>query len=194
MSLMRVPLAAALMSFAFVGAAWAGPDLTAEMYGRSDYLGGDRYFSVGSVMIEFAVKNIGDAPAPGAAVRKKAGYTVDVVLSTDRSVRRGLARYRTSFSEDVLLRSGHYGNTLDLAPGAEQRWSGPSRLLGSPPRPYTYLEFPLPTGLSPGGYFVCVNVDPENRVVESNELNNTTCMGIEIRSYAFPKARKAPGP
>lgn len=192
MKLLRAPLAGALLSFAFAGTAWAGPDLTAEMYSRSDRLGGSAYFSVGTVLLEFAIKNIGDAPAPGALVRRKSGYTVDVVLSRDPTVRRGLARYSASFTDDVLLRSGHYSDTLDLAPGAEQRFSGPLRYRGSPASPYNYLEFPLPSGLSPGGYFVCVNVDPENRVAESNELNNTTCSAIEIRSYVFPKARKAP--
>lgn len=185
-------LGVVLALFVFAAPAWAGPDLTAEMSGRADHLGGDSYFPAASVMIEFRVKNIGDAPAPGAVVVKKRGYTVDVVLSQDRSVRAGLARYRATFADDVLLRDGHFGDTRDLAPGAEQAWTGPSRVMGSPPRPYTYLSFPLPTDLSPGTYFVCVNVDPNNRVVENNERNNAPCLPIQIRSYEFPKARKAP--
>ena len=64
MKLLRAPLVGALLSFAFAGTAWAGPDLTAEMYSRSDRLGGSAYFSVGTVLLEFAIKNIGDAPAP----------------------------------------------------------------------------------------------------------------------------------
>jgi len=185
-------LGAVAALFVFVAPAWAGPDLTAEISGRSDHIGGDIYFPAASVLLEFRVKNIGDAAAPGALLGKKRGYSVDVVLSRDPAVRAGLARYRATFADDVLLRDGHFSDTRDLAAGAEQAWTGPSRMMGSPPRPYTYLSFPLPTGLSPGTYYVCVNVDPANRVVESNERNNAPCHPIQIRSYEFPKARKAP--
>jgi hypothetical protein len=191
MSFLRASLIGSLASLLCAGVAWAGPDLTVEMHGRSDHAGGQTYFPAAPVQFDFRVLNIGDAPAPGAAIAKK-GYTIDVVLSQDNAVRPGLARYRASFTDDVLLRGGHFRDTRDLAPGADQAWIGPERLLGSPPRPYTYLGFPLPTGLSPGTYFLCVHVDPDNRVAENNELNNATCMAITIRSYVFPKARKLP--
>lgn len=185
-------IGAILALLVFGTPAWAGPDLTAVISGRADHLGGDTYFPAASVLIEFRVSNIGDAPAPGAVISKKRGYTVDVVLSRDPSVRAGLARYRSTFVDDVLLRDGHFSDTRDLAPGAEQAWTGRSRVMGSPPRPYSYLSFPLPTGLAPGGYYVCVNIDPNNRVAENNERNNAPCLPIQIRSYEFPKARKAP--
>ncbi len=38
----------------------------------------------------------------------------------------------------------------------------------------------IPTTLAPGGYFVCGDADPENRVKESNEDNNRLCTPLTI--------------
>jgi len=141
-------------------------------------------------MIGFRVKNTGDAPAPGAVVVKKRGHRVDVALSCDPFVRTGLVRYRATLTDDASPRDGHFSDTRNLAAGAEQIWTGPSRAMGSPPTPYSYFSFPLPTGLSPGTDYIYV--DPNDRVVESNARNNAPRLPIQARSYEFPRTRTAP--
>lgn len=173
--------AGAALIAAFSSPAWAAPDLTVELHGRSDRLGGQTYTVGEPIMITFDVLNLGDATAPGTNSAGSAGYMVDVIISTDSSAPVRFAVYSETFVEDALLRGGRMSRTDDVAPGARVSFTGPTAMLGSPPSPYDYYSFPLPRGMTPGDYHVCVLVDPGARIAEANERNNTTCMGITLR-------------
>lgn len=165
--------------------AFAEPDLASEMYGRSDYLGGNTYTIGDEILISFKVMNRATATsdAPGTLSANTSGWMADVILSRDTVGPRGFAIYSPAWREDVLLRGGRMSRTNDLAPGAEQMFNGPTVMRGGPPaRPYDYLAFPMPTGMRPGAYNVCVVSDPANVVREINERDNTTCMPITIRA------------
>ncbi len=170
-------------ALAMSGVAAAAPDLTAEMYGRSDYLGGNAYIVGNELLLSFKVTNLASATsnAPGTLDASTAGWMADVVLSTDTVVPAGFSVYSPSWREDVLLRGGRMSCTNTLAPGAEQNFNGPTVMRGGPPaRPYDDLVFQMPTGVRPGSYYICVVVDPANVIAEANERNNTTCMAITI--------------
>ncbi|MBN8608382.1 MAG: hypothetical protein J0L81_15810 [Caulobacterales bacterium] len=193
---MKIGLCALVFAgaMALAGSAFAEPDLTSEMYGRSDFLGGDIYTIGDEILISFKVMNRATATsdAPGTLSADTAGWMADVVLSTDARVPRGFATYSPAWREDVLLRGGRMSRTNDLRPGAEQMFNGPNVMRGGPPpRPYDYLAFPMPTGLRAGAYHVCVVSDPANVVPELNERDNTTCMAITIRARLsrFPLPR-----
>lgn len=167
------------------GPAFAQADLTSEVYGRSDFLGGTNYTVGDNILISFRVMNQlpATAAAPGTLSANTNGWMVDIVLSTDTNVPAGFAVFSPNWSEDVLLRGGRESRTNDLAPGQEQLFNGPTVMLGGPPpRPYDYLSYPMPAGVPPGNYYVCVVVDPANVIAERNERNNATCQPITIRS------------
>lgn len=178
-------------------AAFAEPDLTSEMYSRSDFLGGTTYTVGDEILLSFKVMNspAGTSNAPGTLSAGTAGWMADVILSTDRVGPRGFATFSPTWHEDVLLRGGRMSRTNDLAPNAEQMFNGPTTMRGGPPpRPYDYLAFPMPTGVPPGAYFVCVISDPANVVREVNERNNATCAPITIRAATIrpPRIRIRP--
>ncbi len=181
----------AFAALAFMTApAFAQPDLTVEMYGRSDRLGGQTYALGQPVLISFAVINQSDATAPGTNSAGTAGYMADVIISTDNTAPVRFATYSTRFAEDALLRGGRMSRTDDAPAGGRVMFEGPTTMLGSPPAPYNYLSFPLPTGMRPGNYHVCVQVDPGARIAESNEINNTTCMALTlVRRLSLPVRR-----
>lgn len=181
----RLAAFALAITVAAAGTASAAPDLTSEMYGRSDFLGGDAYLVGDEILLSFRVMNRAAATsvAPGTLSASSAGWMADVILSTDTRGPSGFAVYSPTWREDVLLRGGRMSRTNDLAPGGEQMFNGPTVMRGGPPpRPYDYLAFPMPTGVRPGAYYVCVIVDPANVVAESNERNNATCHAITIRA------------
>lgn len=171
---------------AAAGPAFAQADLTSEVYGRSDFLGGTNYVAGDDILISFRVMNqlpAATSGAPGTLSANTRGWMVDIVLSTDTTVPPGFAVYSPNWREDVLLRGGRESRTNDLAPGQEQLFNGPTVMLGGPPpRPYDYLSFPMPAGVPAGNYYVCVVVDPANVIAEVNERNNATCQPITIRS------------
>lgn len=180
MTRLLVAAGAALLA-AFSSSAWAAPDLTVELHGRSDRLGGQTYAVGEPILISFDVLNRGDATASGTNSAGSAGYMVDVIISSDASAPIRFAVYSPTFVEDALLRGGRMSRTDDVPPGGRVEFRGPTVMLGSPPAPYDYYSFPLPSGMRPGEYHVCVQVDPGGRIAESNERNNTTCMGITLR-------------
>lgn len=175
---------------ASAGPALAGPDLTSEVYGRSDFLGGLTYTVGDEILISFKMMNLpsATAAAPGTVGSGgRSGWMADVVLSTDTRGPGRFAVYSPTWREDVLLRGGRMSRTNDLTPGGEQMFNGPTVMRGGPPaRPYDYLAFPMPSGVRPGSYYVCVIADPANVVAEDNEINNATCQPITIRARLRP--------
>lgn len=185
-------LALAAVFAAFAAPAWAQADLTVEMYGRSDRLGGETYRIGQPLLFSFDVLNRGDAVAPGTNTAGANGYMVDIIISTDATAPVQFAVFSATFREDALLRGGRMSRTPDIAPGARAPWHGSRMMLGSPPAPYDYLQFDLPTGMRPGRYYLCIQVDPGRRITESNELNNTTCMAMTL--VAAPPIPRPPLP
>jgi hypothetical protein len=120
-----------------------------------------------SALIRLFARNIGPAAAPGTngVINPAGGYMIDVVLSLDGNVPEGFAVFSPNFVEDVLLRGGRTSNTADLAPGATRVYPG---------------QGVIPADTPTGNYFLCARIDPGNRVAESNELNNTSCVQIHI--------------
>lgn len=173
-------LALGIVLSMFAAPALAAPDLTVEMYGRSDRLGGQTYAVGETVLIAFAVINQGDAIARGTNTAGTNGYMVDVIISTDNAAPVRFAVYSPSFREDALLLGQRYSNTDDIAPGSRIEFNGTRMMLGAPPAPYDYISLTLPSGMRPGNYHVCVQVDPGTRIAESNEINNTTCMAMRL--------------
>lgn len=117
--------------------------------------------------IELDVTNAGHRPAQGNS-SARAGYVVDVFLSTDRRGPARYARYDSQFNEDVLLRGGRASNTNTLAAGRS--------------RTYRVSNTVLPQNTPSGRLFVCAKVDPGNAVQESAENNNTRCTAINVAS------------
>jgi hypothetical protein len=185
----------------FAAPALAGPDLTSEVYGRSDFLGGLTYAVGDELLLSFKMMNraAATATARGTLSAGSSGWMADVILSSDARGPGGFAVYSPTWREDVLLRGGRMSRTNDLPPGGEQMFNGPTVMRGGPPaRPYDYLAFPMPTGMRPGRYYVCVIADPANVIAEDNELNNATCQAITIRPRLspprLPPARPLPTP
>lgn len=117
--------------------------------------------------IKLVAKNTGKATALGSlnTITASNYYMVDFVLSTDEIVPKSFARYSPNFFEDVLLRGGRVSRTLDLASGESKNY-----LNGAG----------IPADTLAGTYFICGQIDPGRKVIESNEENNITCASIEI--------------
>jgi hypothetical protein len=142
-------------------------DLTVSITGPVYARAGD---NIGA-FITTTARNLGAAAAPGTSgsLDPANGYVIDVVLSTDRNVPPSPASYSAAFSEDVLLRGGRIGNTVDLAPLATKSYPSLSGGSGT-----------IPADTPTGVYSVCARIDPANRVAESNEANNVACFPIKI--------------
>ncbi|NEN99278.1 MAG: S8 family serine peptidase [Moorea sp. SIO3I7] len=116
--------------------------------------------------IEVRVKNIGDSLAQGTESGGAYGYFVDLILSSDTEVPKGFATFSPNFSEDVLLLGGRLSNTPDLKPGEEFVFT---------------TSGGIPNDTPVGDYFIAAQIDPGQKVVESNERNNTAFEPIKIR-------------
>lgn len=179
-------LALAAVFAVFAAPAWAQqPDLTVEMYGRADRLGGQTYRVGQPVLFSFDVLNRGEAVARGTNTAGTNGYMVDILISTDNTAPVQFAVFSATFREDALLRGGRMSRTPDITPGGRAPWHGTRMTLGAPPAPYDYISLELPSGMAPGRYHLCIQVDPGRRITESNEINNTTCM--ELTLVALPR-------
>lgn len=145
------------------GPAIAGPDLIVRLQAPHVAFAGQ---DISPLMRLFA-RNIGAAAAPGTngVINPASGYMIDVVLSRDGNVPAGFAVFSPNFVEDVLLRGGRRSTTADLAAGATRAYAG---------------QGVIPADTPTGNYFLCARIDPGNRVAESNELNNTSCVQIHI--------------
>lgn len=117
--------------------------------------------------VKLVASNIGTATAPGTSgtLDPANGYMIDLVLSTDTIVPPGFAVYSAHFSEDVLLQGGRRSNTIDLAAGANHLYP---------------IGAGIPADTPSGNYQLCARIDPANKVAESNEANNVTCVPIKI--------------
>ena len=123
-----------------------------------------------ALMVTLEIANHGDAPCPGTLDNPN-GYMIDVFLSTDSAGPSSWAVYSPTWHEDVLLRGGRVSRTPSVAAGASYRFGAPS---------YENGPFTLPTGITPGSYFLCAGADMGNRIAESNERNNVACLPIRI--------------
>ena len=119
-------------------------------------------------LVRLTAFNIGTALAAGTSgvVSPPNGYMIDLVLSTDTNVPAGFATFSPNFSEDVLLLGARTSNTIDLAPGANRTYPTGAGIPADTPN---------------GNYFFCARIDPGNKVSESNEANNVTCVRVRIR-------------
>ena len=137
------------------------PDLTVSVSGpKSARAGADI-----SRRVKLTVKNAGQSPAEGTAAADANGYMVDLVLSRDATLPVSFATYTPTFHEDVLLKGGRVSNTATLTPGASKTYA---------------VGATIPADTPPGTYCLGAVVDPGQRVVESNEANNTSCHKIRI--------------
>jgi len=146
-----------------IGGPPTAPDLKVSISGPGAARAGD---DIGP-LLKLIGSNAGGAAAPGTTgtLDPAHGYMIDVVLSRDMNVPPGFATYSPLFSEDVLLQGGRVSNTQDLAPGASKAYPVGAR---------------IPTDTPAGSYYVCAQIDPGNKVFETNETNNTACMPIRI--------------
>jgi hypothetical protein len=116
--------------------------------------------------VRLAVRNGGQAPAPGTDTAGNNGYMVDLMLSSDTNTPAGWATHSTSYHEDVLLTGGRVSNTKTLGPGQQKSYP---------------VGAGIPANTPTGSYYLCAKVDPGKKVAESNENNNVTCRPIRIR-------------
>jgi hypothetical protein len=119
--------------------------------------------------IKLVAKNIGKATAHGSVddISMPDYYMIDFILSSDEIVPKSFARYSSNFFEDVLLRGGRVSRTLDLAPGKFRKY-----LNGAG----------IPADTPAGNYFICAQIDPGKKVIESDEDNNVICSSIEVEN------------
>ncbi|NEO50625.1 MAG: S8 family serine peptidase [Moorea sp. SIO4A3] len=117
--------------------------------------------------IEVRVKNIGDSLAQGTESGGAYGYFVDLILSRDTEVPEGFATFSPNFSEDVLLLGGRLSNTPDLEPGEEFVFT---------------TSGGIPNDTPVGDYFIAAQIDPGQKITESNEANNVSFTPLQITS------------
>jgi hypothetical protein len=115
--------------------------------------------------IEVRVQNIGDTTTQGSESAGSDGYFVDLILSSDTEIPEGFAAFSPNYSEDVLLLGGRLSNTPNLDPGEEFVFTTSGR---------------IPTDTPDGDYFIAAQIDPGQKVAESNEMNNTAFGPIQI--------------
>lgn len=141
------------------------PDLMVKINGPSSAAPGE---DIGNA-VKLTARNAGNAAAPGTVgtLNPSDGFMIDVVLSKDGNVPSGFATYSDNFHEDVLLKGGRVSRTDDLAPGASK---------GYP------VGATIPADTPPGKYRLCAQIDPANKVAESNEGNNVACDRITVKA------------
>ena len=152
------------------GKATAGQaDLEIEISGPVSAMPGDKL----APKIQLSVTNVGTGPA-------KAKYNVELVLSTDKTVPKGYARYSSTFKEDALLAGGRLTGNPALPPGDDIDLS------------FTLARIANDTTL--GSYYLCARVDTFNVVKESDESDNSnvSCVPIEITGTTPISGLKAP--
>jgi hypothetical protein len=117
--------------------------------------------------IRLIARNVGGAPAPGTlgAIDPANGYMIDLVLSRDRNVPARPAIFSVNFAEDALLRGGRTSRTFGLQPGGARLYPG---------------QATIPADTLSGLYFLCARIDSGNRVPESDEINNSACIPIQV--------------
>ena len=111
---------------------------------------------------EFSVQgqNVGDATAPGTlSAGATGGYMVDIVLSQGNEI---------IDANDILLTGGRISNTPDLVASAE--------------RVLSEGNMTIPPSTPLGNYNLCAFIDSQEKVVESDEGNNVTCVAVKIVS------------
>jgi len=119
--------------------------------------------TIGSIKVR--VKNAGTARAIGTLESSTAGYFVDVILSLDKAatVSMKVVPAPYNFTEDMLLEGARISHTYSLSPGEV--------------REYVLPGIPMPVIMTPACLKQQVNVgaiaDPQNKIAESNEMNNT---------------------
>ena len=148
------------------------PDLVANITGPSTGKAGEPMASEVSV----TVKNLGDQAAPGTIGPdgrvNVAGYLVELVLSSDRSVAVRPATFSAGFMEDMLLKGGRVSRTYDVTPG-------PSLMVWDPTTAQED-DLQIPNDTPSGNYFICAVVDPSGTLDEEDESNNVDCAAITI--------------
>lgn len=156
----RIPRYLMVAAAWFFGpAAGASPDLLVALRGADTALPGS---DVGS-KLNVVVYNGGSSVAPGTDSSDR-GYMVDLFLT--RGPRPGgYARYSETYFDGVLLRGGRFSNTRDIPPGRREAYNSSAS---------------IPSDTAPGTYQLCARVDPGNKLKESNESNNTTCVDLEV--------------
>jgi len=117
---------------------------------------------------QLEASNVGTGPAAGTVgtLDPPNGFMIDHVLSADTSVPPGFATYSPTWHEDVLLQGGRASNTTDLAAGASTV--------------YPDENASIPSDTPPGDYYLCAQIDPANRVIESDETNNVDCGRVTV--------------
>jgi len=115
--------------------------------------------------LRVVVSNTGKLTAVGTNSAGSNGYMVDIILSSDTNTPSNWAIYSPNYREDVLLRGGRISNTKDLPPQRSESY----RTRGV-----------IPADTPPGNYNICAKVDAGNKITESNEANNVSCVPIRI--------------
>lgn len=119
------------------------------------------------ISVKFELKNSGNATAFGWSKLSRKGYLVDIFISKDNKLKKGFPRVSNVYQEDVLLKNGRFYNTPRLGPKGVKSLGDANNKLHD--------------NVTPGDYFICVVVDPKNRINESNEDNNISCIKIKIK-------------
>lgn len=99
-------------------------------------------------------------------------FNIELVLSSDEKIPLKPAVYSEKFSDDVLLENGRKG--VDILNPGESISLKPDGTVR------------LPADAQPAKYYLGVVVDPENKVEEINEANNTYA-GFMMISMPLPK-------
>jgi|Deesub1362B_J571_1020462.scaffolds.fasta_scaffold02747_2 hypothetical protein len=118
--------------------------------------------------IKVIIKNNGTAPAKD--------FSIDVILSSDTIIPIKSAFYSPKFQEDVLLEGGREYIKF-LAPRTQKELT-------------LHGKNKIPDDVPSGNYYLGVVVDSGNKVLESNEKNNTALCRIRISK--FPLQVKIP--
>lgn len=140
------------------------PDLVVKLAAPASSVSG---FNVGP-SLRLIARNIGTATAPGTTgvLDPGNGYMIDLVLSKDTNVPPGFATVSPTFVEDALLVGARTSVTVDLPSGISRSYATGA-----------LIPSDTPTGI----YYLCGRIDPGNKVAESNEANNVTCVQIKIK-------------
>ncbi|HMK56268.1 MAG TPA: CARDB domain-containing protein [Dissulfurispiraceae bacterium] len=117
-------------------------------------------FELGSQLRAIAV-NRGEIPVKDV--------NVEVLLRKESSCDHMQAASGAAHFLNGALRGSREQVSLDGGQKTELKLNGP---------------ISIPTETQPGEYFLCIVIDPENRIIESNKANNCACSPVKITAAA----------
>ena len=148
------------------------PDLRVQLTGPKTAQPGEDISSKVKLTALNAAFGVAKKTAPGTigTLDPPNGFTIELLISKDRTSPAKSVRSSPTFKEDALLDSGRVWQTTDLERDKNKVYPVGGKIPGDTP---------------PGNYYLIARIDPSNRVDESDEGNNLAVWPIEIKKPQY---------